>query len=626
MAVVSLSPLLDSGFVGDDSPNSVGVAKSALEVQGKGFGEIVHRFVDSIPRWASSGRFFPLSAYGGPLFFFVDENPLALKLFVLALVLLDLCLLAYLTTQVTGSRALGILAILITPLLLQFRVAVYHDPIVAYSGLLQVVVTYVLISLVLFLIYLRSAKRRYLIASLVVYAASLLTYEITIPLFLLHMTVAWLYPKRYSLREAARRSWPYAALAGATVLLAVGLRLTYRVALSGRAADYLQGVAAGADRAAGAYVPSYSPVLILRTLAHQVSAALPLGFQELGVSVRGLFPSFSADMAARPAFNLLLVTGYVAVTVVVGWQLRRDISARSRAFRPGLLVGLGVGFLVLPNVLIALSPRYQTETAWGIGYLPVYASCFGMALLLLALTCGLYRLAARAKRSVVVSAVVTVLLAAGLGYVAVVNHENNRISVETANVNVWYARDMVTTAMERGLLNGLPSGSTLVMSGVMPWDVPEFFSAHGDIGVASVTALTDFAKDLSQGAPTSVAGDGTATYRVSPGQNSFYLEYGAAWENNGYAVIGKIYKVRVAADGTISVQLEPASVYAVAAPLATTTPRLLSGRHPPGLRAATPSEVGVDPAKMTLVASGPNWRIFSTISGATISEAPQLNR
>jgi hypothetical protein len=166
LAVISLSPLLKSGFFGDDALNSVGFARSVLQAQGQGLGDLIGSILAHLPAWAESGRFFPLSGYSALLFYFVDGHAIALKLFVLALILVDLGLLGYLTTQMTGSRALGVLAILITPLLFQLRVTAYHDPIVAFAGLLQVVLTCTMISLVLLLLYLKSAKRRYLVAPL----------------------------------------------------------------------------------------------------------------------------------------------------------------------------------------------------------------------------------------------------------------------------------------------------------------------------------------------------------------------------------------------------------------------------------------------------------------------------
>jgi hypothetical protein len=261
LAVISLSPLLESGFFGDDSGNSWGSARSVLQGQGIGLADLIHLSLTNVLREAQAGFFRPLSEYIYVLFYFVDGHALVLKLFVLALILVDLGLLCYLTTQITRSRALGVLAILITPLLFQIRLTAYSDPIVAFAGILQVVLTYTLISLALLLLYLKSAKRRYLVGSLAVYAASLLTYEITIPFFLLFAALAWLYPERRSIVMSARISWPFAVVAVGALALNVGLRLIFKVALAGSADAYAQAVSASGLRLSpGRTYPTSRPV------------------------------------------------------------------------------------------------------------------------------------------------------------------------------------------------------------------------------------------------------------------------------------------------------------------------------------------------------------------------------
>jgi hypothetical protein len=625
LAVISLSPLLGNGFNGDDLPNSVTFATSVLHAQGQGLGDLIHTVLASVPGWAQSGRFFPLSAYGVFLFYFVDGHALALKLFVLALILVDLGLLGYLTTQITGSRTLGVLAILITPLLFQFRTGVYHDPITAFSGLLQVVLTCTLISLILLLLYLRSSKRRYLVASLAIYAASMLTYEITTPFFLLFAVLAWLYPERRSLLMSARISWPFAALAGAAVALNMGLRLFFQVAFSGSAAEYAQAASVGGP-IARAYIPNLAPGAILETIAHQVSAALPLGFQQLAAPGRWLFPSFSADLAAQPAFYLLLIAGYGAMAVVLGWRLWREVLARSHGFRPGLLCVPVCGLLILPNVLISLSPRYQAETSWGIGYLPVYLSYFGVALLLVALIYGLFRLAASAERSAAFATVTTIALAVGIAYVSVVNHANNGIAVETGNESVWYPRVTVAAAAERGLFTGVPADATIVIDGSEPaWDVagvPPFFTGQAGVRVTSMVTVAKAVETMRATTPSSTSADGAATYLVSPQSDVYYLTYRSAWRGNGYAMLGRVRELTVAANGAPSMQLEPVRLFMSAAPLSASTPNLLLGPHGQGLPTTSPTELGIDPNDMAMVASGSEWSLFGTIPGGTLSWVP----
>ncbi len=103
---ISLSPLLGSGFMAMTCP-ILGLRRSVLHAQALGLATSSTSAWPPSRGWAQSGRFFPLSAYSRVLFYFVDGHALALKLFVLALILVDLGLLGYLTTQITSSRAAG---------------------------------------------------------------------------------------------------------------------------------------------------------------------------------------------------------------------------------------------------------------------------------------------------------------------------------------------------------------------------------------------------------------------------------------------------------------------------------------------------------------------------------------
>jgi hypothetical protein len=323
-----------------------------------------------------------------------------------------------------------------------------------------------------------------------------------------------------------------------------------------------------------------------------------------------------------------MITGYGATAAVLGWQLWREIRARWHGFRPGLLGLLGCGLLILPNALISLSPRYQAETSWGIGYLPVYLSYFGVALLLFSLIYGLFRLAASAERSVAValSTVTTFALAVGIAYVSVVNHANNGIAVETGNVAYWYPRVTVAAAAERGLFTGVPADSTVVIDGSEPaWDIqgqPAFFTGYAGARVAATVTVAKAVETMRATTPSSTSADGAAMYFVSPQSNVYYLTYRSAWRGNGYAMLGRVRELKVAANGALSMQLEPVRLYMAATPLAASTPSLLHGPHGQGLATTSPTELGIDPNEMAMVASGLEWSLFGTIPGGTLSWIP----
>jgi hypothetical protein len=102
----------------------------------------------------------------------------------------------------------------------------------------------------------------------------------------------------------------------------------------------------------------------------------------------------------------------------------------------------------------------------------------------------------------------------------------------------------------------------------------------------------------------------------------YFLDYGSGWEGNGYAQLGKVRELKLAANGAPTLQMEPVRLYLSAAPLSASAPRLLRGPHGQGLATTSPTELGIDASQVTRVASGADWSLFETIPGVTFSLAP----
>jgi hypothetical protein len=278
---------------------------------------------------------------------------------------------------------------------------------------------------------------------------------------------------------------------------------------------------------------------------------------------------------------------------------------------------------------VAFATVTTIALAVGIAYVAVLNHAnLGVGFLLLALIYGFFRLAASAERAVAValSTVTTFALAVGIAYVGVVNHANNGIAVETGNVSVWYPRVTVAAAAERGLFTGVPADATIVIDGSEPaWDVagvPPFFTGQAGVRVTSMVTVAKAVETMRATTPSSTSADGAATYLVSPQSDVYYLTYRSAWRGNGYAMLGRVRELTVAANGAPSMQLEPVRLFMSAAPLSASTPNLLLGPHGQGLPTTSPTELGIDPNDMAMVASGSEWSLFGTIPGGTLSWVP----
>ena len=136
LAVATISPVLSGGFQGDDAWASVRSGRDFLALSHTSVFQQV--WSDQMAWVTGNGRFFPLSSYGGFLFYLVNGNAFAYKAFIVALVAINLLLFRVFVIKVTHSRALGLFAILLPPLFFQVRYA--DDPLTSYQGLMQVVV------------------------------------------------------------------------------------------------------------------------------------------------------------------------------------------------------------------------------------------------------------------------------------------------------------------------------------------------------------------------------------------------------------------------------------------------------------------------------------------------------
>jgi hypothetical protein len=169
LAALTLSPTLGGSFYGDDAWGSL-YGPRLFELRNI---SVFQHAWETQAAWISSGRFFPLSGYSSFLFYAIDGNVLAYRLFLMALSLANVALLGVLVAKMTRSRAFALLAMLLVPLAFQLRFA--DDPLTTYTGLLQVVTCLTLLSLIALVAYIDTGRKRYLVASLAAYGGGPLT-------------------------------------------------------------------------------------------------------------------------------------------------------------------------------------------------------------------------------------------------------------------------------------------------------------------------------------------------------------------------------------------------------------------------------------------------------------------
>jgi len=419
--------------------------------------------------------------------------------------------------------------------------------------------------------YLDTGKRWYFALSLGAFVCALLPYEVVLPFFLLAAIVVWLYPQRRSLREVIATAWPFAAFAAADTVFVLGMRMASSTAGAGDSS---------------AYVPNFDLPVMVTTLLKQTWAAAPFAYR-LGVG-GPMFTGLAGDLSARPYLSIAL---FVAMAVLSGLALALSRREADSAFRPALAALVGTGLTVLPGVLIVLSPRYQEALQWGLGYLPVYISSFGVALLL-----GLaMRMLVSGPRSRRISAVIVVVLAVSIAAAATANHFGNRRVVAIQN-SVWLTPlDFLRTAVDRGLFEGVPDGVDLYAAATndLRYDPPGFYAT--ELGLRA-RLVTGFEANRSLD---------TSGWQGPPYDAAYYTARAVHPDGTGSALVGRVVD-HATQDGEVtSVVVEDLCVYVA----------VTEGASADDAVAQTADGLGIDLRSMGVAASGDNWRLLRAEEG-----------
>ena len=570
--------MLQSGFTGDDAVNSVTFGKSGLRETGSTLGEaILHTQMGSF----ALGRIFPLSAptVFVPLYL-ADGNVRAFKVYIMAMVLLNVALFGYFVRRFSRSATIGFMAMLWLPLLIQFRANVFHDPVLGFGGHLQAVTTMILVSLIALLGYLNGGKRWQLVASVAAYGVAVLTYEVALPLGLLHLLTIWLYPQPRPFPKAARAWLPFGALAGLITMVVVTLRLLNRTALVGTMEQYVGTLAAGADPSAGAYTMNFSILPMLTLLAKQMVGATPLSYLVTyrSLDFQELREYASTGLSIAPLASYVVIFGFLAAIGLIGRHALLEGPRTLTTANLPRVFAVGAVLLLLPNVMIALSPRYQLEVEWGLAYLPVYMSYFGSALLLAGLVRLLYVTLGRHHAPAAVVTAFSVVLALAFAGLGQTNHSANLDDVMQTNVNYLYPRELMVSAAHKGLFSEMPPDAELLRGNPSAWENSTFYSVLAGREIAFVRWIQE----------------------DSPAKEGQYLLLShVAAQGNGAVILGRI--TEFAPDGT-SVVLDSIRLYVAANPATGFAT----------LRNASPGEIGLDDVGFKTVRADVHTGLFQS--------------
>jgi hypothetical protein len=462
LAALCLAPTLKTGYISDDNFSSL--KPGVLRVNNRSLAAWI---LDDMRSSMQKGRFYPLHWLPFNGVFCLIQNVYYYKVYILLLVVSNLLLFILFVRKISGDTGFACLAASLTLMLIQLRA--FHDPILSFFGLLQLLVAGTLLSLLALETYLERRQGAWLALSILLYLACLLLYEASYPLFLLHGLLIW--RRRPTLRAWVRTSWPFMKAAVFCAFMTAFLRWLHPVDFSLPNPPY--------------YQMNLDPRSVLATLLRQTSGALPLSYflvdqADLFAGVKQ--PGAFARWIGR--WDVLVIT--VIALVVCLLSLRRE--PREDGDEPPLgpdwtsTTLLGVILAILPAVMIALTSRYQNDVLFGRPYVPVYMQYFGVGLLLASairsvLTSQLRR-GVGARWTLLATAVV-VGLTTGVTYrancatvISLVappgSHAFNPASFEMAGAR-HYHRLNLQAALHSGLLKTVPEHSKVLLSNEYPY-------------------------------------------------------------------------------------------------------------------------------------------------------------
>ena len=420
VVLISLSPFALNGWWFDDTA----ISSTYWEVQIRGI-SLLQFLWETILSWANiNGRLAPLALVQIYSLHYWIHDVHVYRFCHILLVLIHISTFVWLLRKLKLDwNFIGLWLILLMGV---FQARNFHDPIASYGFFLQTQGIFLTLAIVSLLTWRESLSNKWLILSSVLALTALLMYEINLVFYPIALGLLLIAPHSTQLKIRALVTLcipliPYA-------LLTIYLRNTTDI-------NY-PGVKVG------------STDLMLATYGKQFLAAFPGVFYFLQWKTEFPFIRlFSSFISSPLAWILLLASLYSTFRCV--WANKLNIEILSLKNSELSIIALCLIFIT--PVFIAISSKYQLALTWGTGYLPVYYSYFGVALVLAALFSSATECFVSLRLPVVI--VVAILITA--------NFLVNRNVIDKMDEVHFEPQKSLAQALESGLLDKLHDGDSL---------------------------------------------------------------------------------------------------------------------------------------------------------------------
>lgn len=468
---------------------------------------------------------------------------------------------------------------------------------------MQSVFLFILLSLITLVFYIEKNAKYYLILSMVFYFIGLMIYEVSYPLFILHIVLVFSLYRHKPLLYKIKTSLLIFLVALITFGITIAIRVYYGFPIL--------------PVNGGLYSLTFSISGFFKSMLKDISAVIPLSYTFL--DPHKIFGSYDA-LFYNASLPLLLCIGIGSFTLfyIISRVMLREfnINEMSKKNLIGIAL-LGICLIVLPLVVTSMSSRHQPMSAWGYAYLPAYISAFGGCICAILFLYYLYqKISALSNRKITVFLLIFSLI---FSLTCIVTYSSNSAVVERENTDWLYPRQVVEDGMHDGLFRDIPDGSILVVNSSRHWDQPAFYRMHSGIHFSYVACPAPFLEGqtlikeaITQSKLTGHTGD-MYQYSFSAEDNVFYLDYYSKSRDDGYAILGKIDKLSISGNEITGVTTNQAKFFVSSRQFFGINQALISGQwtYPDGRH----ETLVLHESDMSLLSKGNAWKLFSIDTG-----------
>ncbi len=419
-----LFPIAFSGLSGDDIPNSM--RSASLQANDWTRWEFIKLLV---AQWKTNeGRFFPISTIESVFLFDFIHSVFVYKLLQLLATVVLLTVAAVFTKTIVGTWRLFPLTLFVLLSCIQTRN--WYDPTLSFALLLQSVQIKILLCLCALYGFVHGKSNKefwFLGASVTLWVAALLQYEVVITLFPALLILIFFSPRNH-----------YRKLTGFVFL---GLPTVLYL-------WYVSRLRAGVP-ASPAYTFKTDLGDASLTYLKQLSGGIP--FSAL-IWSRGAV-SLPTAVSGISFLLLFLLTATICLAVTYRSTLA-NVPTRCTL----MLLAIGFNFVLGPALTTAVSARWQTEVEWGLSYLSVSFTYTGVAFIALSF------LMMSARWSVTRPMLFTIFLNLYLVFFALSAISNQALLRENVRATELSKnqRHLFVSAVKEGFLSEVPDGSVIV--------------------------------------------------------------------------------------------------------------------------------------------------------------------